>query len=278
MLRLEVKHTHYYIIYVFVALLLCSACEFKFKPNEESVATPLSVQRYDRLESRYLTTGDFSALQQMNTDYPIETRTLIEKMLQLGTITDRNVSNRFLMFYQDSTLQALIADAEAEFANMDDINRQLRTAFQRLQQWMPNLKQPSFYAQIGALDQSVVVGEHSVGISLDKYMGKDYPLYSRFYSAQQRATMSREYIVPDCLTFYLLSVYPMSDFDHRSQLERDLHMGKITWVVNKALGKDIFSTSYINTVAEYMKCNRKVTPLQLLLSNDFSPLVALHKE
>ena len=85
-----------------VTLLLCSACELKFKPNEEAEAAVLSVQRYDRLESRYLTTGDFSALQQMNTDYPIETRTLIEKMLQLGTITDANISNRFLMFYQDS--------------------------------------------------------------------------------------------------------------------------------------------------------------------------------
>ena len=86
-------------IVILAIVLLSSACEFKFKPNEEGEAVPLSVQRYDRLESRYLTTGDFSALQQMNTDYPIETRTLIEKMLQLGTITDANISNRFLMFY-----------------------------------------------------------------------------------------------------------------------------------------------------------------------------------
>ena len=149
---------------------------------------PLSVQRYDRLESRYLTTGDFSALQQMNTDYPIETRTLIEKMLQLGTITDANISNRFLMFYQDSTLQALIADAEAEFANMEDINEQLKSSFSRLNSWIPELQQPCFYAQIGALDQSIVVGEHSVGISLDKYMGENYPLYKKFYTPQQRST------------------------------------------------------------------------------------------
>ena len=130
--------------------MLCSACEFKFKPNEEADAVPLTVQRYDRLQSRYLTTGDFSALQQMNTDYPIETRTLIEKMLQLGTITDANISNRFLMFYQDSTLQALIADAEAEFANMEDINEQLKSSFSRLNSWIPELQQPCFYAQIGA--------------------------------------------------------------------------------------------------------------------------------
>ena len=88
------------------------------------------------------------------------------------------------MFYQDSTLQALIADAEAEFANMEDINEQLKSAFSRLNSWIPELQQPCFYAQIGALDQSIVVGEHSVGISLDKYMGENYPLYKKFYTPQ----------------------------------------------------------------------------------------------
>ena len=111
------KRFFYYIV-ILAILLLHSACEYKFKSNEEGDGAPLTVQRYDRLQSRYLTTGDFSALQQMNTDYPIETRTLIEKMLQLGTITDANISNRFLMFYQDSTLQSLIADAEAVYVNM----------------------------------------------------------------------------------------------------------------------------------------------------------------
>ena len=265
-------------IVILAIVLLSSACEFKFKPNEEGDAVPLSVQRYDRLESRYLTTGDFSALQQMNTDYPIETRTLIEKMLQLGTITDANISNRFLMFYQDSTLQSLIADAEAEFANMEDINEQLKTAFSRLNSWIPELQQPCFYAQIGALDQSIVVGQHSVGISLDKYMGENYPLYKKFYTPQQRSTMSRQYIVPDCLTFYLLSIYPMDQFDTRPQLDRDLHMGKIMWAVNKAMGKEIFKTKYVNTINAYIKRNPKVTVKQLLKDEDYSPIEALHKD
>ena len=274
----KVKNIFKYTQLLAAILLICSACELKFKPNEETDTAVLSVQRYDRLESRYLTTGDFSALQQMNTDYPIETRTLIEKMLQLGTVTDANISNRFLMFYQDSTLQTLIADAEAEYANMDDINKQLKESFERLNAWLPELQHPSFYAQIGALDQSIVVGEHSVGISLDKYMGSEYPLYKKFYSSQQRASMTRSYIVPDCLTFYLLSIYPMDDFESRSQLDRDLHMGKIMWVANKALNKEIFTSSYIKTIGSYMKRNPKMTVRQLLESKDNSPIKALHKD
>lgn len=263
---------------ILAILLLSSACEYKFKSNEEEVGTAITVQRYDRLESRYLTTGDFSALQQMNTDYPIETRTLMEKMLQLGNITDPNISNRFLMFYQDSTLQSLIADTEAEYANMDDINQQLQTAFKRLKEWIPELNMPAFYAQIGALDQSIIVGEHSVGISLDKYMGADYPLYMRFYNGQQRSTMTRAYIVPDCLTFYLLSLYPLDNFDTRPQIDRDLHMGKIMWTVNKALGKSIFSTPYINTIATYVKRNPQVTVNELLEDENYAPIEALHKD
>lgn len=271
------RHLYRYIV-LLACVLLCSACGFKFKPNEDSIVAPLSVQRYDRLESRYLTTGDFSALQSMNTDYPIETRTLIEKMLQLGTITDANISNRFLMFYQDSTLQALIADAEAEYANMDDINEQLVAAFQRLKGWIPEMQQPSFYAQIGALDQSIVVGEHSVGISLDKYMGANYPLYKKYYTAQQRALMTREYIVPDCLTFYLLSIYPMDNFDTRPQLDRDLHMGKIMWTVNKAMCKEIFTAKYVKTINAYVKRNPKITVKELLEDEDYSAIEALHKD
>lgn len=255
-----------------------TACEYKLKPTDELSAQEVCVLRYDRLESRYLTTGDFSALQQMNTDYPIETRTLMEKMLQLGNITDTNISNRFLMFFQDSTLQALIADAEAAYANMDDINDRLKAAFERLHTWMPEMKQPYFYAQIGALDQSIVVGENSVGISLDKYMGADYPLYMKYYSAQQRSTMTREFIVPDCLTFYLVSLYPMKDFDNRPQLDRDLHMGKIMWAVNMAMGEEVFKTKYVNTIKRYVKRNPQLSVKEMLQDEDYGPIEAIHQD
>ena len=69
--------------------MLCTGCEWKLKPNGDGDGNAhVEVQRYDRLESRYLTTGDFSALQQMNIEYPVETRTLIEKVLQIGEVND----------------------------------------------------------------------------------------------------------------------------------------------------------------------------------------------
>lgn len=275
--RVRIVGKKHYNIILLAILIVVSACEYKLKPNDEEGHT-IEVRRYDRLESRYLTTGDYSALQQMNTDYPIETRTLIERMLQLGPVNDPNISKKFLMFYQDSTLQNLISDAEAEYANMDDINEQLENAFQNLEKWIKDIHRPQFYAQIGALDQSIIVGENSVGISLDKYMGKDYPLYKKYYSQQQRESMRRDQIVPDCLMFYLMSIYPMDNFDTRTQLERDLHVAKIMWVVNKAMEKQAFNTQFYWTVDKYVNLRKGMGVKELLEEKNYSQLIKLHKE
>lgn len=253
-----------------VFMLLCVACEFKLVPEgEHGQGNTFSVYRYDRLESRYLTTGDFSALQQMNMDYPIETRMLIEKVLQLGPVNSHESSALFLKFFQDSTLQVMLNDIQSEYTSMDDVNEEFDKAFDQLANWLPDFKKPFVYTQIGALDQSIIVGENTIGISLDKYLGENYPLYVRFYPPEQRASMTRKYIVADALNFYLLSLYPMATGKH-SQYEMDLHMGKVMWVVNKLLDRKVFITPFVNRVEAYMRKHGTVTPVELLESNDCS--------
>ena len=108
-----------------MAMLVCIGCDWQLKFDE----TEISVERYDRIQSLYLTTNDFSALQQMNTAYPMQTRTLLEDVLRIGKVDDPQINTTFLQFYQNPTLQALINEAEEQYANMDDINEGLTSAF-----------------------------------------------------------------------------------------------------------------------------------------------------
>ena len=259
-----------------VVLFTCVGCQFKLSSddvNDNSLL--LEIDRYDRLEYRYLTTGDFSALQQMNTEYPIETRTLIEDVVKIGEITDPDINTKFLKFYQDTTLQSVIAAVESEFANTEDLDHQFSGAFRRLKQALPNITVPRVYAQISALDQSVVVGNGTIGISLDKYLGPNYPLYAKFYSPTQRKQMSREYILPDCMTFYLMSIYPLQHFESRPQVERDLQIGKIQWIVNQIMTKRTYHSRYEEAVDNYMKKNPKTTYEELLRMTDFSKFTVM---
>ena len=249
-----------------IAPLLFSGCKFSLKAFEDDDKALVEVVRYDRLESQYLTTGDFSALQQMNTDYPMETRTLIEEVLRIGDVSDPKINKAFLTFYQDSTLQRLISDAELQYANMDDVNTGLCNAFARLRIFLPAVSVPDVYAQIGALDQSIVIGNNTIGICLDKYLGENYSLYKKYYDAEHRKTMTRDNIVPDCLNFYLLSLYPLSDSETRQQIDRDLHRGKMQWVCNLVLEKKFFDTRYVQIVDRYM-AKYKSMPIESLLKN-----------
>ena len=243
------------VIVLSLVVVLFASCDFKLRPidflnAEENV---VEIQRFDRLQSRYLTTGDFTALQQMETDYPMETRALIENVLRLGLMDDPNISKKFLSYFQDSTLQVLISDVQAEYANIDDLNQQINTSFNKLQKEVPTLVIPRFYTQIGALDESIIVGDEMLGISLDKYMGEGYSLYKKHYSLSQRQSMNRSNIVPDCLVFYLLSQYPLACYDSKSQAERDFHMGKMMWVVNRIMGYRFFKIKFIDDVEQYQR-------------------------
>ena len=254
-------------------MLMCIGCEWQFSTSDNESEDNVVVERYDRIQSLYLTTGDFSALQQMNTSYPQQTRTLIEDVLRIGQVNDPEINVKFLNFYQDTTLQTLIASAEREYANMDDINQDLSEAFARLKTMLPDIEIPQIYAQIGSLDQSIIVGNGILGISLDKYLGENYPLYLREdygYTDDQRRMMSRRYIVPDCIGFFLLSIYPMPFDRELTQLESDKYIGKVQWVVNQVMNKNVFNTLYTRNVDHYMKRHPEMTIDQLFKGSFFS--------
>ena len=262
-------------IYVLLisVMLVCIGCEWRLSGSGSESETIVNVERYDRIQSLYLTTGDFSALQQMNTNYPQQTRTLIEDVLKIGQVNDPEINIKFLNYFQDTILQTLIASAEQQYANMDDINKDLSDAFSRLRDMLPNIEVPQVYAQIGSLDQSIIVGNGLLGISLDKYLGSNYPLYLREdygYMDEQRNAMTRDFIVPDCIGFYLLSLYPMPNDHDLTQLERDMYIGKVQWVVNQSMNKQVFNTLYTRNVGHFMKSHPDITTEQLLRNNYFA--------
>ncbi len=258
-------------LFTLTLVLLLSACNFSLPTTRRADAIDsIEIMRFDRVEARYLTTGDFSALQEMNTTYPMQTRALIEDLLKLGTVSDMDINRTFLDFFQDTILQAIIFAAESEYADMSATNRELRMAFRNLKKEFPKADIPRFYAQIGALNQSIVVDNNVVGISLDKYLGKDFPLYERFFDETQRQSMTREHIVPDVMVFYLLSQYGMFEFARTSQQWRDINTSIVMYVTNELLDREVFTGFSVPRVKDYMKRHPDTTLRELLEMTNYT--------
>ena len=95
-----------------------------------------------------------------------------------------------------------VFNAEEKFKDLGWVEEKLTKGFKRLKKEVPALFVPHFYAQIAALNQSVVVGDSILGFSIDKYMGADYPLYKRFYYDYQcrMITLSTVIYIPMSFT------------------------------------------------------------------------------
>ena len=63
---------------------------------------------------------------------------------------------------------------------------------------------------VSGFNQNVLVGDSLLSLSIDKYMGKDYPLYQDFFYDSQKLKMQRGLVVPDYLAGWLMSEYPFA--------------------------------------------------------------------
>lgn len=175
------------------------ALEKKWGSRQQEVV----IDRYDRVLDEYVSLNSYTALGRMNTQYPMETKLLIEDVLKLGPVNDPNAEQRLRHYYLDSTVQVLLDEVHRQYGDMSDIEADFSRAFEELKQKDPNFRTPHVYTQVSCLNQSIVVGDTLIGISLDKYLGADFPLYADFYTPEQRAQMNRESIVRDAINAYM---------------------------------------------------------------------------
>jgi hypothetical protein len=171
---------------------------------------------------------------------------------------------RLLNYYAEPTLNRLYRDALKQYENVESIEHELGNGFRRLQNRFPGLRLPAVYLHVSGLRQNVIVADSLLSVSIDKYLGADYPLYRDFFHAGQRRRMERAYVVPDCLTAWLLSEYPFRG-DGRVLLERMIYEGKIKYILHLACPQLTPEMWMGYTPAEYRWCRQNEKTLWLLM-------------
>ena len=69
----------------------------------------------------------------------------------------------------------------------------------------------------------------------------------------------------------------MENYDRRRQIEKDLHMGKVMWVVNKAIDTRIFNTPYVKTVERFLTDKHDIDYHSFLADDDYSAIETRHR-
>ena len=154
---------------IIISMLLAS-CGISTGKGTEQKEGEISVLRYDKLLSEYVRSNSFSAMQKLTMDYRMPTKILIEDVLSIGTVKDDTISQRLQKFYSDTTLVRLLSDVEAKYPNLDEVEKGLSKGFRKLKKEVPDTKVPFIYSQVSAFNESIILVDSLLGISLDKYM------------------------------------------------------------------------------------------------------------
>ena len=186
----------------------------------EQETNGLHIARFDRVLDEYVSLGSYTALHQMNTEYPRQTKLLIEDVLKLGKVDDPDIEKHLRYFYLDSTVQVLLDEVHRQYSDLSDIEHSLQARLELLKKRYPNYRRPAVYAQISCLNQSVVVADGLIGISLDKYLGADFAVYQQYYSEEQCQEMVRSAIVDDVISAFEKYLIDDNERLYRIQAER----------------------------------------------------------
>lgn len=223
-----------FIIFILISSLIsCNKIqEAGLKEADKNDA--IKIVRLDQPESEYITSGSNLSAQDMAMCCPEGVKILYEDVLKIGSVNDEDVNEKFRHYFlSDAARLQLVKDVSEKFSNLDKLSEHLDKVFDHLKREVPSLRIPVFYTQISGFNQSIVVSDSLLGISLDKYMGKDYAPYKKLFFREQIEQMEPSRIPSDCVHFWLESEFPLSSVGKNRLLDLMIYFGKINWATYK---------------------------------------------
>ncbi|MDR3194954.1 MAG: gliding motility protein GldB [Tannerella sp.] len=232
--------------------------------GRNTAATPVRIHRFDRDLYQLLQTDTPEQQERIRAGYAPLLDVVGKSIFRTADTQSAAFFDRLLNYYAEPTLLRLYRDALKQYEHTEGIEQELGNSFHYLRTQFPDMQIPAVYMHVSGLQQNVIVADSLLSLSTDKYLGADYPLYRDFFPDYRRRRMEPEYIVPDCLTAWLLSEYPFRG-DGRVLLERMIYEGKIKYILHRAYPGLIPEMWTGYTPAEYQWCRQNEKTLWNLL-------------
>lgn len=219
--------------FIIVLLVICSSCKGQGN-NSYASANPVHIKRFDKALYQLLQTNDTTLVNDFQQTYYDMLEVTGKGILNIQSIEQPGFLGKLFRYYSEPTLKGLYKDAITQYDTIDDIEQQLGSGFAFLKDHLPSLPIPEVYMHVSGFNQNVLVAENLLSVSIDKYLGKEYPLYKDFFYEYQLAKMHRSHIVPDYLAGWLMSEYVFSGKEN-VLLDRMVYQGKIKYLVSEAV-------------------------------------------
>ena len=219
------KNTSASILILLLGFLFSCNSDTK-SPDVSNIDLEVKIQRF---EQELFAVKQESDLNQLRQQYPDVLQLYSNKVIGLGDSDDSDYMVYLNKFLTDSTMNQVADSVAKKFPTLDKEEKELTNAFKYLKYYFPEKPVPNCYSQISGFNQSIVVAQNLIGISLDKYLGKDCAFYSYLGTPMYaRENMIPERIVQDVVLAYALTEFPFTPLKD-DLISNMIYQGKIRY-------------------------------------------------
>jgi gliding motility-associated lipoprotein GldB len=218
-------------------------------------AEAIHIHRFDKDLFKLITDDTPTIQQQIVADYPNMLKVIGLSIFHTQYTQDSIFLERIVNHYSEENLNRLYRDAIKIYDDIENVESDLSSGFQYLKTCFPTIQIPAVYMHVSGLQQNVLIDDSLLSISIDRYLGFDYPLYKDFFNDYQRLKMTPERVVPDYLRAWLLSEFPFTGND-KMLLDRMIYEGKIKYIIHHALPKVLPEVLMGYTPQNYQWCKQ----------------------
>jgi gliding motility-associated lipoprotein GldB len=153
------------------------------------------------------------------------------QMIAIGGTDQSNFTQMLNSFITDTIVQ----QAKASVAqNIDTLRfrKELETAFKHYKYYFPEKEIPAIYTCISGFNQSIVVAQNLLGVSLDNYLGSQSQFYEKLgLPAYKRRNMRSEKLVPEIMQAWADTEWPRPDKEN-TLFSNMIQQGKVLYFLD----------------------------------------------
>lgn len=230
---MHIKHKFSFllkIVTLIVLIFFLNSCKHKrLDVNVSDVAINWESHHFEKImfeDEPYIVP---SKIYELYPDYSTFIDVYTEMILQIGGIDYEFFESNLISFLSDTVIIQVADTVLNTFDDMTEIEDDLKEGFKHYQYYFPEKMIPDVYTYISGFNESIVVSETFIGVSLDKYLGADCPFYQYLGIPKFKIeNMYPEKIVPDVFYAWALTEYPYQD-SIDNLLSHMIYQGKLMY-------------------------------------------------
>ena len=240
----------FFLLITLITLFSCNRNPLKVDISD--IETEVEIVRFDKKLVELPMQDTLSELTALRIKYPEFFDLFTWKVIGVGGIEEEHFPEIMSEFLTDTMILNVNTLVENEFSNFRKTEQELIEAFKYFQYHFPEKELPTIFTMISGFNQSVVTAENIIGISLDKYMGRDFNYYKQLSNVPMYKIKNMH---PEKLVSDVVYAWAMTEFDERGTattlLDNIVHQGKLMYFVD-ALLPDLHDSLKIGYTAEQL--------------------------